>query len=171
MDLNALGNALVIGASIGVASYTISRTYVFKAVRKEIAQRSEWLGMLIRCHYCVSHWISFLATIIFRPRIVHVFYPLDLIVSAFFMVMVAMLSIIVIRRASEGLIQIDADDIEALDEERSGANDVTQETSVGDQADAVTTGIQSFDDDRLDKAIDTIKDIKSGVAKPKQEKL
>lgn len=49
----------LISLAISAISYTISRTEIFKPIRKLICSRLNWLGKLISCPYCLSHWVSF----------------------------------------------------------------------------------------------------------------
>lgn len=47
---------------------------------------SSWLGDLVGCPYCVSHWLTAAAVLIYRPRLVELWCPLDLLVTALAMV-------------------------------------------------------------------------------------
>jgi hypothetical protein len=40
-------------------SHTIARERLFEPVRRALGGRDTWLGYLISCPYCVSHWIAF----------------------------------------------------------------------------------------------------------------
>jgi uncharacterized membrane protein YbhN (UPF0104 family) len=41
-------------------SHTISRERLFAPLRRAMGGRETWLGYLISCPYCVSHWMAFL---------------------------------------------------------------------------------------------------------------
>jgi hypothetical protein len=41
-------------------SHTISRERLFAPLRRALGGRETWLGYLISCPYCVSHWMAFL---------------------------------------------------------------------------------------------------------------
>lgn len=75
--------------ALAVASVTITltRSTLFEPLRAWVDNRSELLGELIYCPYCTSHYISFVAVLLFQPVVatsgVHVF---DLIASAFAMI-------------------------------------------------------------------------------------
>lgn len=50
---------IFISLAVSSISYTISKTDIFESIRKKISKHSNWLGKLISCPYCLSHWISF----------------------------------------------------------------------------------------------------------------
>lgn len=58
--------ALVVSAM----SMTISKTEIFLPLRSWIYEHNEWLGRLLRCPYCTSHWLAFGAEAIYHPRLV-----------------------------------------------------------------------------------------------------
>lgn len=41
-------------------SYTIAKEELFRPVRDRCGGRETWLGYLVSCPYCVSHWIAFI---------------------------------------------------------------------------------------------------------------
>ncbi len=41
-------------------SYTIARERLFAPLRRALGGRETWLGYLVSCPYCVSHWVAFL---------------------------------------------------------------------------------------------------------------
>src|SRR4051812_31519724 len=40
-------------------SHTIARERLFEPLRRRLGGRSTWVGYLVSCPYCVSHWIAF----------------------------------------------------------------------------------------------------------------
>ena len=40
-------------------SYTIAKERIFAPLRERCGGRESWLGYLVSCPYCVSHWIAF----------------------------------------------------------------------------------------------------------------
>lgn len=84
---------LLLAIAVAAVSVTTSKAKVFAGVRQRIRNRSEWFGELAQCPYCTSHWLSFLATAVYQPRVVNCGYLLpDLLVSAFAMVTLAALA-------------------------------------------------------------------------------
>lgn len=49
---------LGIGVATGVTSLTITRSKLFRGLRHWLWLKSDWLGDLIHCPYCMSHWIA-----------------------------------------------------------------------------------------------------------------
>jgi hypothetical protein len=41
-------------------SHTIARERLFAPLRQALGGRDTWLGYLVSCPYCVSHWLAFL---------------------------------------------------------------------------------------------------------------
>jgi hypothetical protein len=48
----------VSAVTMGLA-HTITREKVFEPLRKKLGGEETWLGYLVCCPYCVSHWIAF----------------------------------------------------------------------------------------------------------------
>lgn len=49
--------------AVTAVSYTITRASIFENFRQFVEDRSEKLGELFRCPYCLSHWVTFGAAI------------------------------------------------------------------------------------------------------------
>jgi len=41
-------------------SYTIAKEALFAPLRNRCGGRETWLGYLVSCPYCVSHWVAFI---------------------------------------------------------------------------------------------------------------
>jgi len=82
--------ALVLAISIGAVAFTITRTKISEPFRKWVKLKNTWLGNLFGCPYCLSHWLAFGAVMIYRPTLVDLWLPLDLLVTAMAMVAFAM---------------------------------------------------------------------------------
>jgi hypothetical protein len=48
----------VSAVTMGV-SHTISKERIFEPLRRRLGGRDTWLGYLVSCPFCVSHWIAF----------------------------------------------------------------------------------------------------------------
>jgi len=86
MDFVVLSQVAVLAVAASAISATISRAKVFASTRRCIALHNRWLGELVSCHYCMVHWVCAGFTVIYRPVIMQVFFPIDLFVSLFVMV-------------------------------------------------------------------------------------
>jgi hypothetical protein len=90
--LNHLIEILVLAATTGTISVTITRSKVFKPLREWLKGRTgrigKWFAGLFSCWYCMSHWVAFAATTVWQPVLI----PsvgnrlVDLIPSAFLMI-------------------------------------------------------------------------------------
>lgn len=89
MDWTSFGMIAALSLAVSAISVTLSKAGVFQSLRDWITSRNAWLGKLISCHYCTSHWVSFIMVLVYQPRICHAWLPFDLIVSAFVMVGIA----------------------------------------------------------------------------------
>ena len=89
--LPGLATCLVLAFVVSGTSITITQTDIFEPLRNFLAAASPWLGKLIQCFYCTSHWIAFPVVAIYRPVLIHSgVRVIDYAVSAFFIVNAAM---------------------------------------------------------------------------------
>lgn len=98
-QLHAVVNCVVLAFSVAAASFTIARTKITLPLRQAIANRSTWFGNLLQCPYCVSHWLALAAVLVFQPRPINHWLPVDLLAAWFFVVAVSAGVIGVIGRA------------------------------------------------------------------------
>lgn len=89
MDLYGLYQVVLLGVATSVISVTISKGKIFKSLRKWVGGRSDALGVLVECRYCVSHWVALVLTIIYRPSLVPEWTTGGLVISGFVMVAIA----------------------------------------------------------------------------------
>ncbi|MGZ3439809.1 MAG: DUF1360 domain-containing protein [Polyangia bacterium] len=52
-------------------SYTIAKEEMFRGLRERCGGRDTWLGYLVSCPYCLSHWVAFLIVPLTRTYYVH----------------------------------------------------------------------------------------------------
>lgn len=90
LPLDALWTCVVLAMVVSGTSYTITGTEIFEPLRRFLVARSKWLGHLISCFYCTSHWITFLLVALYRPVLVETSFALvNLAISAFFVIQLA----------------------------------------------------------------------------------
>ena len=71
----------------GALSMTISKAVILRGARDWVSRRSGWLGELVSCTYCVTHWASLVSVLVWQPRATHcAFAALDYAVSWFALV-------------------------------------------------------------------------------------
>jgi hypothetical protein len=62
-------------------SYTVTETRFFEPVRK-LVKEVPFFGKLLSCGYCLGHWIAFVLTAIYLPRLFSFWWPLDYFLTA-----------------------------------------------------------------------------------------
>ena len=67
---------LIISLAVSSVSMTISKALVFKRFRDFLSGKNYWLGKLVSCPYCLSHWVSLFFVIIYRPKIITMDYQI-----------------------------------------------------------------------------------------------
>ncbi len=58
---------LVLSLAAAAISVTLAKSKLFEPLREKIKERNEWLGELVNCPYCTSHWVSIGLVIIYQP--------------------------------------------------------------------------------------------------------
>jgi hypothetical protein len=51
---------------------TLTQEELFAGLRRAAEARSKWLGKLVECPYCVSHWLAFGLVPLFGVRLLEV---------------------------------------------------------------------------------------------------
>ena len=51
---------LAVSAVVMGLSYTIAKEEMFRGLRDRCGGRDTWLGYLVSCPYCLSHWVAFI---------------------------------------------------------------------------------------------------------------
>jgi hypothetical protein len=76
--------------AVAAISMTTAKGAIFRPARLWIHDHNEWLGELVMCPYCLSHWLAFGAVAAYQPRLVHSgFALLDYALTAFVLVTIA----------------------------------------------------------------------------------
>jgi hypothetical protein len=75
--------------AVASCSFTISKAKISVGVREWIAKRNHWLGELLNCPYCTSHWLTFGLVFAYRARVILGWAPLDYVVTVFVIVTMA----------------------------------------------------------------------------------
>jgi len=63
-------------------STTITETRLFLPLRKWVRLKSDFLGDLFSCGYCLGFWIAFGLVAVYQPRLFNVWWLLDYFVTA-----------------------------------------------------------------------------------------
>lgn len=60
---------LLLSLVVGCVTLTLSKAWVFKPLRDYLASKSDFLGDLLNCTYCTSHWVSAGVFLVFQPKL------------------------------------------------------------------------------------------------------
>ena len=74
---------ILLGLAVGTVSYTITKGSIFGPLRVWVIERSYWLGKLMQCPYCMSHWVAIAAMLAFHPRMIGGHVVADYIATGF----------------------------------------------------------------------------------------
>lgn len=83
MNITGLYQVAVLALATAAISATVSKARVFAFAREWIASRNTWLGELVSCSYCTSHWVAIALVAIYRPVLISQCIAVDLLVSVF----------------------------------------------------------------------------------------
>ncbi len=56
------GELILLALAVAVASFTLSKATICKPLRR-LADTYKYLGLLIHCPYCLSHWFALLGVL------------------------------------------------------------------------------------------------------------
>lgn len=70
--MHGLGQLLAVSLIVMGLSHTIARERIFEPLRTRLGGKQTWLGYLVSCPYCVSHWVALLLVPITGTLPVHV---------------------------------------------------------------------------------------------------
>ena len=63
----ALFNVLVLGIATGAISLVITKASIFNPMHDWLEKHIPFLGALLDCPWCTSHWIALFFTLAYRP--------------------------------------------------------------------------------------------------------
>jgi len=88
---------VALSAAVAAVSVTITLSKIALPFRSWVKSKSPFVGDLVSCPYCFSHWGSLIAVLLFQPRFVHSpWWLLDYLVSIFAMVTYAAVFVYII---------------------------------------------------------------------------
>jgi hypothetical protein len=73
--------ALLSFATASIA-FGIAETKLLAPLRERTKRRSQLLGELISCGYCLGHWVALGLVAIYRPRLFNAWWLLDYLITA-----------------------------------------------------------------------------------------
>lgn len=87
--MEGLYEVFALSLATAAISTTTSRSKFFASTREWLAAKSEFLGGLAACGYCTSHWVAAGLVLVYRPVLIDLWLPVDLVVSIFAVIAVA----------------------------------------------------------------------------------
>ena len=69
LNMNLILRVALAAVSVSVVTMAIAMSKLFEPVRAAVQDRTSWGGNLISCPYCLSHWVSFAAVLVFGLRL------------------------------------------------------------------------------------------------------
>lgn len=60
---------ILLTLALSAATYTLTCAKIFDVPRAWVLRKSAFLGALVDCPYCASHWLAALAVAVYRPRL------------------------------------------------------------------------------------------------------
>jgi len=87
--MNTLVQLATLASATSAISITITKGGVFSKQRQWIKGRNSWLGKLVSCPYCLSHWVAAALVAIYQPTPLSAWLPVDLAISVFITVAIA----------------------------------------------------------------------------------
>ena len=99
----ALPVAAALAAAVGSGAFILTRAKISLPLRLWVTEHPgrvwEWFKDLLSCPFCTSVWMSLGVTGIYRPYLVHMWLPLDFVVTALAIAAGSMLAVLVITKA------------------------------------------------------------------------
>ena len=90
VDVSSIPALFLLALAVSAIAMSMTQGSIFAPFRTWIAAKSNWLGELFACFFCLSHWVTFAAVALFRPRPLRCgFWLADLAVSAFAIIALA----------------------------------------------------------------------------------
>jgi hypothetical protein len=73
---------LLLSAVTAIISFDISESAVFAPVRNWLQFHVPFLGKLASCGFCTGHWVALALTLVYQPRLLLLWEPLDLVITS-----------------------------------------------------------------------------------------
>jgi uncharacterized membrane protein len=70
--MHGVGQLLAVSLIVMGLSHTIARERIFEPLRARLGGKETWLGYMVSCPYCVSHWIALVLVPVTGTMPVHV---------------------------------------------------------------------------------------------------
>ena len=73
---------LYLSFAVASISFTVTESKLFRSFREWVKRKNTFLGELVSCGYCLSHWLAFAFIAIYKPRLFKSWWLLDYFLTA-----------------------------------------------------------------------------------------
>jgi len=102
--LHTLIEIIVLGIATGAISLVLTKSALFNFMHEWLEKRSPFIGEMLNCPWCTSHWVALFFVIVYRPLLIdwtdrpawmytswlnYFLTPVDYLVSVFVIVAIA----------------------------------------------------------------------------------
>jgi len=102
--LTILFHVIILGVATGAISLVLTKSKMFEKAHEWLEARNTFIGEMLNCPWCTSHWVALFFTLIYRPLLLdwgwrpewmyeswlnYVLTPVDYLVTVMVMVTVA----------------------------------------------------------------------------------
>lgn len=104
-----MSTLLILTVAVGCGAFMLAKATIFSPLRQNVIRRTrpgaprratwKWVNDLLSCPFCVSVWLAAGAVVVYRPRLLHVWLPVDLLTEVLAVAGGSMLVVLVIKRA------------------------------------------------------------------------
>src|SRR5580658_4696274 len=87
--MHEIMTVLWLGIATGAISLVLTKSTVFNFLHDWLEAKLPFLGEMLNCPWCTSHWVALFFTLIYHPLLTNVFAPVDYLVTIMVMVVIA----------------------------------------------------------------------------------
>lgn len=91
VDVSTILLVIYLAMATSIISVTISSSKLFYKFRILCGVVSRFLGDLVECFYCLSHWVAFVFVLIYHPNLINNLLLFDLIITYFVIIALSVL--------------------------------------------------------------------------------
>lgn len=94
--MDAVVKVIWLGIATGAISLLLTKASIFNFLHDWLEKRAPFLGEMLSCPWCCSHWVALFFTLIYHPLLISsgahlawLFIPIDFLVTIMVMVVIA----------------------------------------------------------------------------------
>ena len=104
-----MSTLFILTVAVGCGAFMLVKAKIFSGLRQSVIRRTrpgapgratwKWVNDLLSCPFCVSVWLAAGAVVVYRPRVLHTWLPVDMLTEVLAVSGGSMLVVLVIKRA------------------------------------------------------------------------